>query len=142
LQLQNECVYRLRHRTPTGLCSLTPLGKRNQASKKEAGIIDGEVYISAKNGEGIDALKVILKERMGFKENNEDSFLARRRHLDALQRTNEFVKNAELQLVEYNAGELMAEELRQAQDELGTIKGRFTSDDLLGEIFSNFCIGK
>ena len=111
-------------------------------SNKKPGIIAGEIYLSAKNGEGIDALKTALKERMGFKENSEDSFIARRRHLDALQRTDDYVKNAELQLVKYNAGELMAEELRLAQDELGTITGRFTSDDLLGEIFSSFCIGK
>ncbi len=111
-------------------------------SNKKSGIVAGEIYLSAKNGEGIDALKTALKERMGFKENSEDSFIARRRHLDALQRTDDYVKNAELQLIKYNAGELMAEELRLAQDELGTITGRFTSDDLLGEIFSNFCIGK
>ena len=111
-------------------------------SDKEPGIVAGEVYLSAKNGEGIDALKTVLKERMGFKENSEDSFIARRRHLDALQKTDDYVKNAESQLVKYNAGELMAEELRLAQDELGTITGRFTSDDLLGEIFSSFCIGK
>jgi len=111
-------------------------------SDKEPGIVAGEIYLSAKNGEGIDALKTVLKERMGFKENSEDSFIARRRHLDALQKTDDYVKNAESQLVKYNAGELMAEELRLAQDELGTITGRFTSDDLLGEIFSSFCIGK
>jgi len=111
-------------------------------SEKVAGIVADEIYISAKFGKGIDALKEELKQRMGFKENSEDSFIARRRHLEALQRTDDYVKNAELQLVEYNAGELIAEELRLAQDELGTITGRFTSDDLLGEIFSSFCIGK
>ncbi len=122
--------------------SLIIVHNKIDLSKKAAGVVAGEIYISAKYGKGIDALKATLKERMGFKENSEDSFIARRRHLDALQRTSEFVKNAELQLVEYNAGELMAEELRLAQDELGIITGRYTSDDLLGEIFSNFCIGK
>ncbi len=111
-------------------------------NKKEAGKVGAEIYISAKNMQGIDTLKDELKQIMGFKENSEDSYIARRRHLDSLQRTDDFVKNAEMQLVEYNAGELMAEELRLAQDELGTITGRFTSDDLLGEIFSSFCIGK
>ena len=79
---------------------------------------------------------------MGYKENSEDSFIARRRHLEALRKTKEYVDNAEMQLVQFNAGELMAEELRLAQDELGLITGKLTSDDLLGEIFSNFCIGK
>ena len=111
-------------------------------NKKEAGKVGAEIYISAKNMQGIDTLKDELKQIMGFKENSEDSYIARRRHLNSLQRTDEFVKNAEMQLVKYNAGELMAEELRLAQDELGTITGRFTSDDLLGEIFSSFCIGK
>lgn len=111
-------------------------------SKKEAGKVGNEIFLSAKHKIGIDALKTELKERMGYQQNNEDSFIARRRHLQALQRTKEFVENAEIQLVQFNAGELMAEELRQAQDELGLITGKFTSDDLLGEIFSNFCIGK
>ncbi|MEE9444437.1 MAG: tRNA uridine-5-carboxymethylaminomethyl(34) synthesis GTPase MnmE, partial [Cocleimonas sp.] len=108
------------------------------------------IYISAKHQTGIEALRAELKERVGYQQStgqssgqsNEDSFIARRRHLDALQKTKEFVENAEAQLVQFNAGELMAEELRLAQDELGLITGKFTSDDLLGEIFSNFCIGK
>jgi len=109
---------------------------------KKAGKHGDEIYISAKHKLGIDELKTELKERMGYQQNSEDSFIARRRHLHALEKTQEFVNNAEAQLVQFNAGELMAEELRQAQDELGTITGRFTSDDLLGEIFSSFCIGK
>jgi len=79
---------------------------------------------------------------MGYQNNGEDIFIARRRHLRALENTRQLVNNAEIQLVEFNAGELMAEELRLAQDELGQITGKFTSDDLLGEIFSSFCIGK
>ncbi len=108
----------------------------------KAGKINGEMYISAKQKLGINALKQEIKERMGYQENGEDTFIARRRHLDALERAQEYVDNAERQLTKFNAGELMAEELRLAQDELGQITGKFTSDDLLGEIFSNFCIGK
>ena len=89
-----------------------------------------------------DVLKEELKQRMGYQNNGEDIFIARRRHLRALENTRQLVNNAEIQLVEFNAGELMAEELRLAQDELGKITGKFTSDDLLGEIFSSFCIGK
>ena len=69
-------------------------------------------------------------------------FIARRRHLQALEETQTAVDRASEQLKVYNAGELMAEELRLAQDSLGQITGRFTPDDLLGEIFSSFCIGK
>jgi len=109
---------------------------------EEAGKRDGKLYISAKQNLGIDALKEELKQRMGYQNNGEDTFIARRRHLRALENTRQLVNNAETQLVEFNAGELMAEELRLAQDELGQITGKFTSDDLLGEIFSSFCIGK
>ena len=111
-------------------------------NSEEAGKRDGKIYISAKQNLGIDVLKEELKQRMGYQNNGEDIFIARRRHLRALENTRQLVNNAEIQLVEFNAGELMAEELRLAQDELGQITGKFTSDDLLGEIFSSFCIGK
>ncbi|MGK0271098.1 MAG: tRNA modification GTPase [Cocleimonas sp.] len=110
--------------------------------QEEAGKRGEKIYISAKQGLGIDVLKAELKQRMGYQNNGEDVFIARRRHLRALENTRQLVNNAEVQLVEFNAGELMAEELRLAQDELGQITGKFTSDDLLGEIFSSFCIGK
>ena len=79
---------------------------------------------------------------MGFNASNEGSFTARRRHLDALTQAVEAVKMGRKQLTEMNAGELLAEELRVAQDALSEITGKFTPDDLLGEIFSSFCIGK
>ncbi len=110
--------------------------------QEEAGKRGEKIYISAKQGLGIDILKAELKQRMGYQNNGEDVFIARRRHLRSLENTRQLVNNAEVQLVEFNAGELMAEELRLAQDELGQITGKFTSDDLLGEIFSSFCIGK
>ena len=108
----------------------------------KAGKRDNKLFISAKYGLGIDVLKEELKQQMGYQSNGEDVFIARRRHLKALENTKRLVDNAEIQLLEFNAGELMAEELRLAQDELGQITGKFTSDDLLGEIFSSFCIGK
>ncbi len=111
-------------------------------SSEDAGKRDEKIYISAKQNIGIDVLKEELKQRMGYQNNGEDIFIARRRHLRALENTKQLVTNAEIQLVEFNAGELMAEELRLAQNELGQITGKFTSDDLLGEIFSSFCIGK
>jgi len=111
-------------------------------SNTSAGQRNNKLYISAKQQRGITELKQALKQRMGYQSEVEDSFIARRRHLQALEETQQAVDNAEIQLKEYNAGELMAEELRLAQDTLGQITGRYTSDDLLGEIFSNFCIGK
>jgi tRNA modification GTPase len=91
---------------------------------------------------GLEFLKAELKACMGFQGEREDSFMARQRHLQALHTTQMAIERAEEQLWVFNAGELMAEELRLAQDALGQITGKFTADDLLGEIFSSFCIGK
>lgn len=111
-------------------------------SGKPAGKQGEHVYISAKLGLGIDELRTELKSAMGYQGEAEDTFIARRRHLQALEQASAAVERAEQQLLIFNAGELMAEELRIAQDALGQITGRFTPDDLLGEIFSSFCIGK
>ncbi|UOG92690.1 MAG: tRNA uridine-5-carboxymethylaminomethyl(34) synthesis GTPase MnmE [Candidatus Thiothrix sulfatifontis] len=111
-------------------------------SGKPPGKQGEHLYISAKQSLGIDALRAELKTRMGYQGEAEGTFMARRRHLQALETTQAAVERAESQLREFNAGELMAEELRMAQDALGQITGRFTPDDLLGEIFSSFCIGK
>jgi len=101
-----------------------------------------EVWLSVKTGAGIDLLKGYLKESMGFHATEAGIFSARRRHLDALERARECIKKGTHQLEHGKAGELLAEELRQAQQALSEITGEFTSDDLLGEIFSSFCIGK
>lgn len=100
------------------------------------------ISLSAKQKEGLSLLQEHLKECVGYKANNEGTFTARRRHLDALNRALDAIKLGKRQLVELNAGELLAEELRIAQDNLGEITGKFRPDDLLGEIFSSFCIGK
>ena len=100
------------------------------------------IGISAATGAGIDALKEHLKSIMGFSDNSESGFTARRRHLDALERAQTFLASGKAQLQGYAAGELLAEDLRQAQNALSEITGEFTPDDLLGRIFSSFCIGK
>ena len=100
------------------------------------------VWLSAKTGEGIDLLRGHLKQVAGVSEANEGQFLARTRHLDALQRVAAHLQTGRQQLEVNHAGELLAEELRLAQQALSTITGEFSSDDLLGEIFSSFCIGK
>ena len=97
---------------------------------------------SAKTGAGIDALREHLKRCIGFDASTEGSFLARRRHLDALDRAAEHLAIGQEQLHSFIAGEILAEELRLSQQHLNEITGEFSSDDLLGRIFSSFCIGK
>ena len=112
----------------------------NKSSVKKVGNIT-EISISAKNGDGIDTVRESLSEFAGLNSGIEGVFVARKRHLDAIEETLEFINSALSQL---NSGssELVAEDLRQAGMKLGQITGEFSSDDLLGEIFSSFCIGK
>jgi tRNA modification GTPase len=99
-------------------------------------------HISAKTNSGIEELRDHLKACVGFDANTEGSFIARRRHLDALERAAEHLAIGDAQLHNHLAGELLAEELRLTQQHLNEITGEFSSDDLLGRIFSSFCIGK
>lgn len=100
------------------------------------------INLSAKQGDGVDTLKAHLAKTMGFDTTTEGQFIARRRHIDALDQAFNFVSTGEQQLHDAMAGELLAEELRLAHQALCEITGEFTSDDLLGKIFSSFCIGK
>lgn len=100
------------------------------------------INLSAKNNAGIDLVKDHLKQIMGYKGAIEGGFMARRRHLEALNHAAEHLEIGQTQLELHIAGELLAEELRLTQQYLNEITGEFTSDDLLGEIFSSFCIGK
>ncbi|WP_420934403.1 tRNA uridine-5-carboxymethylaminomethyl(34) synthesis GTPase MnmE [Alteromonas sp. A081] len=100
------------------------------------------INLSAKQGDGIDTLKSHLATTMGFDTTTEGQFIARRRHIEALDQANYHVTTGEQQLHDAMAGELLAEELRLAHQALCEITGEFTSDDLLGKIFSSFCIGK
>ena len=112
-----------------------------QASESEE---DGYqmISLSAQTHDGIQLLREHLKQAMGFQTGMEGGFLARRRHLDALEKASEHLQIGLIQLTEFHAGELLAEELRLVQTYLSEITGEFTSDDLLGNIFSSFCIGK
>ena len=100
------------------------------------------IRLSARTGEGVEVLRNHLKQSMGFDTNMEGGFLARRRHLQALEEAANHLQQGKAQLLGAWAGELLAEELRLAQQALSEITGEFTSDDLLGRIFSSFCIGK
>tara|TARA_B110001452_G_scaffold73689_1_gene59674 strand:+ start:5736 stop:7109 length:1374 start_codon:yes stop_codon:yes gene_type:complete len=109
------------------------------------GLVEGRdrtFAISAKEKVGVAGLTQYLQRSVGFNGRCEGLFLARRRHLDALQKALELVLEGNRQLEMAGAGELLAEDLRQAQQQLAGITGQFTSDDLLGRIFSSFCIGK
>ncbi len=101
-----------------------------------------QIALSAKTGGGLSALRDHLKACMGFQAAGEGTFMARRRHLEAIARARQHLAVGQAQLVQRRAGELLAEELRLAQQSLGEITGEFSSDDLLGRIFSRFCIGK
>ena len=97
---------------------------------------------SAMTGEGFEALKARLRGQLGATTGSESDFTARRRHLDALARAATALQQGRHVLENGHAGELLAEELKHCQHCLGEITGEFTADDLLGEIFSRFCIGK
>lgn len=100
------------------------------------------IELSAKTGDGMELLSSHLKECMGYSEANETNFSARRRHLLSLDKANSALLAGKAQLDTAGAGELLAEDLRACQQYLGEITGTFSSDALLGEIFSSFCIGK
>lgn len=99
------------------------------------------IRLSVKTGDGLNLLETYLKQFAGF-EAGEGNFIARRRHLDALERCCHAVKKGLEEMRQKRAAELLAEKLRQAQEALSEITGAFTTDDLLGKIFSTFCIGK
>jgi tRNA modification GTPase len=100
------------------------------------------IGVSAKTGDGLLGLKQLILDSVGYQQQAEGVFSARRRHLSAINRATDLVCHGIQQLEQSNAGELLAEDLRQAQRYLSEITGEFTSDDLLGVIFSSFCIGK
>jgi tRNA modification GTPase len=100
------------------------------------------VFLSARTGAGVELLRTHLKVSAGYRETESGALAARRRHLDALNRARQHVQSAADTLSSTRAFELFAEDLRLAQHALGEITGEFTSDDLLGEIFGSFCIGK
>lgn len=108
-----------------------------------AALPTGAIALSARTGEGLDTLRRALLERAGWHASPEGVFIARTRHVQALRRTREHLDQAQAIAAQGDAAlDLFAEELRLAHDALGEITGAFSADDLLGEIFSRFCIGK
>jgi len=114
----------------------------NEAASLEE--IDGltQIRLSARENIGVELLQQHLKTVMGYQGTGEGAFMARRRHLDALEQATEVLNTGLWQLESNGAGELLAEDLRLAQQLLGEITGQISADDLLGKIFGSFCIGK
>ena len=108
----------------------------------EQGDTAADIRISAKTGKGMDRLRARIRDAVGASDHSEGSFSARQRHINALNRAGRHLAAGREQLEKNLAGELLAEELRLAQQALGEITGELLPDDLLGEIFSSFCIGK
>jgi tRNA modification GTPase len=130
---------------PRGVPHTLIFNKIDLSGRAPGSVVTGQspgFALSVQTGAGMDALRAHLKHCVGYGEQAEGSFSARRRHLDALQRVQLHLLAGKRQLEDRQAGELLAEELRLAQQELGEITGTVSSDDLLGRIFSSFCIGK
>ena len=130
-----------RENLPEGV-PVTIVHNKIDLSGDEPGVVDGEVYLSAETGRGVSALRQRIRELAGYENRGEGAFTARRRHIRALRRAAEHFAAGRRALDETRAGELLAEELRLSQQVLGEITGAVSADDLLGKIFSEFCIGK
>jgi tRNA modification GTPase len=124
---------------PEGATRILVVNKVDLVAGALAGRHADGVHVSAKTGAGLDALRQAILEAAGWRSAGEATFLARERHLRALARAEVHLAAAAEQQVQW---EFFAEELRLAQDALGEITGRVSADDLLGEIFTRFCIGK
>lgn len=114
----------------------------NKSDLKLNSELNNNLHVSALTGDGLLELREHIKALAGYAHENETVFTARRRHLTALAEARDAVERGFTQLKVHNAGELLADELLQAQTALNEITGEFSADDLLGEIFSGFCIGK
>ena len=133
---------------PAGVTLLPVWNKRDQCSPGAQPLLEGAaaaggLVISAKHGDGLEALRQRLLELAGWQHAGDGVFMARERHLQALRHVGAHLEQADLWLAaRAEQLDLLAEELRLAQQALGEITGEFSADDLLGEIFSRFCIGK
>ncbi|MBI3369926.1 MAG: tRNA uridine-5-carboxymethylaminomethyl(34) synthesis GTPase MnmE, partial [Burkholderiales bacterium] len=149
LTRQGDAAYDAAEREIAGRLHLGDAGSRLIHVHNKADVVPVEtprdgIALSAKTGSGLDALRRALLERAGWHASGaEGVFIARKRHVDALERCRNHLNAAQSHGAQGDrALDLFAEELRLAHDALGEITGAFTSDDLLGQIFCHFCIGK
>jgi tRNA modification GTPase len=138
--MSNELSEEIRKTLPAAVPIIYVFNKIDSINQKPE-TLENAVYLSAKLGLGLDLLKEKIKEVVGYQP-TEGRFLARRRHLQALDKAKKLLYAGQIQLSGQRAGELLAEDLRLAHQTLCEITGEFSSDDLLGKIFSSFCIGK
>lgn len=138
---ESEASVRARRRLPEGV-PVTVVVNKCDLVDGELRRVRGDIYISAASGQGLSDLREHLRAMAGWQPEADGVLAARGRQLEALQRARLALDRASLQLTEHRAGELVAEELRAAQAALGEITGEVSSDELLGHIFSRFCIGK
>lgn len=137
-----EAPAMVRRRLPAD-ASVTLVWNKIDLSGRAAGMVDADAAaVSAKTGAGLGALRGHLKQCMGFRGAEDSPFLARRRHLDALGRCRDSLRAAGAVLTDGGGVELAAEDLRLAHRALGEITGAVGSEELLGKIFAEFCIGK
>jgi tRNA modification GTPase len=140
-QLWPEYFERFSHQ-PHNIISIFNKQDLVQDTEFDYSATDKAIGVSAKTGKGLSDLKQLILSSVGYQQQAEGVFSARRRHLSAITSATDLVSHGIKQLEHSNAGELLAEDLREAQRYLSEITGEFTSDDLLGVIFSSFCIGK
>ena len=138
-----QLLAQLHERVARSTPFLTLLNKVDTLREPPSDLVENSLYLSAKTGAGLDALRARLLEIVGFESTQTDVFTARARHISALRMADEHLQSAYAHaLVEDKKLDLFAEELRLAQEQLNSITGEFGADDLLGVIFSSFCIGK
>lgn len=140
-KVRSEFLQKLPAKLPvTIIRNKTDLTGESEGLSEENGYTT--IRLSAQTQQGVELLREHLKQAMGYQAGSEGGFMARRRHLESLENAAVHLQNGHIQLTQFFAGELLAEELRLVQNHLSEITGQFTSDDLLGNIFSSFCIGK
>jgi len=142
---QQDTLDQLRLSLPSSVLNNVPvIVVKNKIDLLEGSPLSDQqtLYISVITNQGVDVLKQRLKKIAGFEHTTESVVSARARHVHALQQADHCIEHGLEQLQQQQASELLAEDLRQAQQHLNSITGEFSSDDLLGEIFSSFCIGK
>ncbi|NQD36027.1 tRNA uridine-5-carboxymethylaminomethyl(34) synthesis GTPase MnmE [Permianibacter sp. IMCC34836] len=141
-----EKLWPLASPLPVSRDKITVLHNKSDLSGERVGIHPEHgaqvIALSAQTGAGMTMLRERLKQLAGLTAPAEGLFMARRRHLDALEQAQALIQHGAQQLRDFRAGELLAEDLRLAQQQLNSITGEFSADDLLGRIFSSFCIGK
>jgi tRNA modification GTPase len=142
-QADRDIAQKLALRVPAAVAVVHVWNKADASPQDAQAQKQAGVHVSAKTGQGLEALRQALLDVVGWQTHNEGLYMARERHVQALLHVQAHLHSAQAWLDQHSQNlDLLAEELRQAQQALGEITGQFSADDLLGVIFSSFCIGK